>query len=237
MAEENEVQDQAEQGAGGDAGASEQADKPVVDVATLQAEMALLRQQNAEMSGVLRQVHSHLSTSRSREAAAIQQKMDKAAETADVDTYNAAKQELAELTKQDPRVNGQATNTQANPAFDSWHKRNNWYGSDPDLTAYAETIGAGLNARGYQGQALFDQIEREVKARYPQKFQPAKPISPEGGGQLRQRGSNAKKTEADLPPDALKAADKFIRDGLFKDRAEYAADYFAELEKRSPRAA
>jgi hypothetical protein len=60
-----------------------------------------------------------------------------------------------------------------------------------------------------------------------------KVLSPvEGRGPRRPRGG---KTGADLPPDAQKTADRFIRMGIIKTRDEYAKTYFGVRMTEQPR--
>jgi hypothetical protein len=82
---------------------------------------------------------------------------------------------------------------------------------------------------------FFEMIGEKVRERYKDRIDGAdgddddpkprrKVLSPvEGGGPRRPRGG---KTGADLPPDAMKTADRFIRMGIMKTRDEYAKTFF-----------
>jgi len=64
---------------------------------------------------------------------------------------------------------------EANRAFQEWLPNNKWYSTDREMREYADRIGAGLFQEdpNRSPSDLFTAVEREVKARYKEKFAPA----------------------------------------------------------------
>lgn len=115
------------------------------------------------------------------------------------------------------------------PSFQPWAQENPWYGTDRDLTAYADKMGRFLrNVEGDRtvGQEFLNKIRDEVKARFPSKFQQQRVQSPDSGGGGGEQRSAGGKSYYDLPSDAKAACDKFVKQGLMK-REDYVKDYFS----------
>ena len=121
---------------------------------------------------------------------------------------------------------------QPEPVIDAtlqkWLDKNAWFGQDEKLTRRVNGLGAAL--RGEQpnltGQAFLDALDEEIQETFPDKFKREKPVSAVEGGSTTSRPTRSgKKTYDDLPADAKAACNKFVKQGLFKTRDEYVAEY------------
>jgi hypothetical protein len=116
--------------------------------------------------------------------------------------------------------------------FLRWADANkDWYNTRAGR-AMADAVGRELTGR-YFGQDFLDRVREGVKEELPHLFDnPARrTASAVDSGSTRSAASTKGKSFSDLPEDAKKACDKFVKQGLFKDRAEYVKEYFeAETE-------
>ena len=113
--------------------------------------------------------------------------------------------------------------------------RQAWYNKDPILTAEMNSM-MGILWQQYpqanQGQRLA-LAEEAVKRRYPNQFQAGNPMRQQPAGRGGNGGSSAprkggKKSYADLPPEARKACDLFVKDKRYGlTREQYVEEYFA----------
>ena len=111
-----------------------------------------------------------------------------------------------------------------------WEQRNPWI-ADPELDTVARIYSNKL-AQEKPGISLEDNLkatEGYIKQRYADKFPKAQAGSPsvEGGGRMSATGSRAKGV-AELPADVRKVAARFVAQGLYKNEAEYAKDYWSQ---------
>lgn len=160
-----------------------------------------------------------------------------AVESADTEMFDRTQEQMRELQDEYSAVPVRKTQTQPvnnepNPVYVEWTERNDWYKSDEEATAYANAA-ADFIAKtkpNLVGTAKFlDAVKDEVVARFPNKFNNPKrndPPSVEGGGIPANRGK--KKGYADLPASARATCDKYMKQGLIKNREQYVADYFEE---------
>jgi len=172
----------------------------------------------------------------------LEEKMRTAAANADVAGVDAARVELDDLNANKPvppkapeaREERQA---QTDPVVDAWvnaHERS-WFRTDATLNSVAMAIHMDLQ-RTKPGLTLAEnlaEVEREVKARFPEKFgnprrsAAAAVATPGATTSVRKSG---KKTVADLPPEAKAALAKFKRSiPDYKDE-EYLKMYFGDEE-------
>lgn len=140
-----------------------------------------------------------------------------------------ATEELAELERE--KVKREAVAEQ-DPVFDGWVSANQWY-QDPELRVEAETIAWKLRRKGDKtdGVAFLDKVKDEMKKAFPEKFgNPRRSAGshverPAGGGE---GGGGSKKGWEHLPSDAKEAGERYVKQKIFKDKAEYAASYWAQ---------
>lgn len=148
------------------------------------------------------------------------------------------------------RVEGQISNLKRpeepvnepihNPVFEDWSKKNDWYApdignignADRELTIFANGVGATIAGQKLPAEQFYAEVERQVKAAFPHKFENkhrAEAGIAEGG---RPNMGKTKKTWSDLPPEAKKAyersAERLKKHGREYKKEDYVKDYFEE---------
>jgi hypothetical protein len=120
------------------------------------------------------------------------------------------------------------------PAAQAWLGQNNWYGSNEDLTIFADIVSDKLVADGYthSSPAYFKELTDRIHKRFPDEFgnkNRAKPSSVESGGE-KETGSKSK-TFDNLPAEAKRAYQQFKRDIPGFTKEQYVENYeFGEDE-------
>jgi hypothetical protein len=115
-----------------------------------------------------------------------------------------------------------------NPEFDQWKTQNTWYGTDKEMTAYADTQADGNVAlKGLPYTTWLQKIETLVKEQFPEKFESGngkRRTDPVESGHGRTRGkAKGKYTRADLSQDHREIMDRFVRTGALTEE-QYIAD-------------
>lgn len=119
------------------------------------------------------------------------------------------------------------------PVFDGWVADNDWY-KDPEMAIEAEAIAFKLRKRGekIEGVQFLEKVKEEMKKAFPDKF--GNPRRKEGSGVERSGAggeetvTRGKKGWDSLPADAKEAGERYVKQKYFKDKAEYAASYWAQ---------
>lgn len=101
--------------------------------------------------------------------------------------------------------------------FSNWKDKNEWYGSDQDLTMYADFVGNKYASEnpGSSYEKVFEYVTNAVKKQFKEKFDSTKPTSPvnEPSGN-RSSGKKSKYSERDLNEVQLSAAKRFASLGV-----------------------
>lgn len=169
---------------------------------------------------------------------------DVAVEHADKEAFKAVDAEIEELNRTGKpapaaKPNGADANgaekpktiPQLNPAIVEWVEENAWFNNDTDMRAFAQGIDQYLQTTK-PGLSIKDRLA-QVKARtmkeYPDKFgNPARDgattVATPNGSTTSRRESN-KHTYENLPAEAKKACDKFVKTIPGFKREEYLAKY------------
>lgn len=120
---------------------------------------------------------------------------------------------------------------ESNPILDAWIGKNSWYIRDDELGLEADIIARQLQDTGrfsatpQDYQKLLDTIERKIKTQFPERFKNPKKDNPPDVESARHTSVNdSKKTYADLPADAKKACDQFVKDQILT-REQYLEMY------------
>jgi hypothetical protein len=150
-----------------------------------------------------------------------------AAEAGDLEGVRAATKEAVELTaevkaKSEPKVDEPKGGPPA-----EWLEENPWFETDRVMKAAAVEIAQEMAESGASKERQLKEVAKRIREEFPHKFENPRrrePAAVEGGGAG--RGKGAKGWE-DLPAEAKSAGDRFIRQGLIKDRATYAKQYHA----------
>ncbi len=158
----------------------------------------------------------------------LQERERKSVEEGDTEAYDKLQKEKIAIAQQH-----RPAQPRENPVLTEWKNNSEWYGKDAEMTQYAESISDYVadKARREGRQNIFgtkqflEEVETEVKARFRDRFENPnrnEPPAVESGG--RQRRSKTGRSYADLPADAKKACDRFVRRGL-TTREQYVQDY------------
>jgi len=166
-----------------------------------------------------------------------------AAETGDVARYDQLEKDRVVALQpydQAPPVQQPAPPPQqahADPTVASWVQKNEWFNRDPVLNSVAQAIHMDL-LRSRPGMSLEENLQattQEVRRRFPDKFgTPSTPttiVAPmveAGGGRMPSTTARRGKGAQDLPSDVRATGERFVKQGLFKDLNEYAAEFFAD---------
>lgn len=174
--------------------------------------------------------------------------MRQAAASADVDRYDQLSRDrdqavaqfdrrIQETVAVQPQMQQLPTNP---PEVEQWVEKNkSWFLKDNALRLEAAGVHESIkNESPYLSLAEnLDLVEKTIKARYPKKFgiQPQAPAASSvsygavesGGSRLPSGGGNRQRGASDMPPEAKAAAERFVKQGIFKDVNEYARDYWA----------
>lgn len=108
------------------------------------------------------------------------------------------------------------------PEFVSWVSHNKWYESDTNMKTWADGIGRNLAAAGMKPEKVLQEIEKQVKEVFPNKFRNVnrdKPGSVEGSSNKGGKGSGS----FVLSDDERRVMQRFVRSGVMTE-AEYIKD-------------
>ena len=174
----------------------------------------------------------------------IERQKREAVKFGDEDRYNELSEQELDLYRDlepesEPVKEVQPQQAPASKEVVEWANENPWFGSDMPLTHYAVEIDAKLS----QEAPYMDDSERlartkeMVQQRFPEKFglSQSKPapaiqqgISPVEGGQRNATARNTAKGWNELPSEAKAAGQRFVADGTYKSKDEYAKDYWSQ---------
>lgn len=160
----------------------------------------------------------------------LQADVKAAAKAGDEKGAEAAATELADLEREKAERKAGADK---DPVWDSWVEQNAWY-KDPELTVEAEVAAFKLRRKGEKADGLpfLELVKAEMKKQFPEKF--GNPRRKEGSG-VERSGAGGEETVArgkkgwdSLPAEAKEAGERYVKQKYFKDKAEYAASYWAQ---------
>ena len=204
----------------------------------VKAQNKKLRQDIDDMRRQLRKASEHFAKSEERAyqraLSEVERKHDEAVDVGDHNSAKAAVKEMRELEK-DFEARTSDLPTADEPEEDpsklqarvaKWIDDSPWYGADEKRTNYADfASNAIITQHGalhkFPGglDAALKEIERRVDAKFAER--PPTPNAAPG------RAAPAKggRSYAELPPEAKKLADKWVKQGLIKSREDYAKSY------------
>ena len=183
----------------------------------------IARLERAHEAALKRQAEAHKA-----ELARVQTSMDRAIEAGDVEEARRLRIEEARIRDAQvaPQVAPQADPNKPPPEVTGWVSRNSWFTTDAVMRAAAQALAGKAAEAGMTVAEQLAYVDREMPAQFPHRFarKPATPTVDGGGlGGAARRGKGV----ADLPSEARAAGERFVRDKIYKDLAEYAKDYFA----------
>lgn len=162
-----------------------------------------------------------------RAVADIKKQRREAIAIGDAEAVEKAEDRLEELKELKPgTVKQEAKEIQ--PEVQAFVEANPWFNTEPKLAKFATITLDEVAAENpdWPLSRQLKEVEKEVKARFPEKFANAKRSAPpavEGSGAVA-AGSKGAKTYASLPPDAKAACDKFVKAGLLT-KEQYLKSY------------
>lgn len=201
--------------------------------------LPLLKKQNAglkrEMDDLKRQVRqasAHFSKSEERAyqraKAELEQRHDEAVEVGDKAAARRASEEMRALESDriaEPLVvaDDAPTQDQLRAELAAWVESNDWYGADDIKTKYADMQAElmGPAEKWADGRkAWFAELERRTET----KFAARRPAITTGTSQP-SPGGRGGKSFADLPPEAKRMCEKWVKSGVIKSRDDYVKSY------------
>ena len=198
----------------------------------VKAELAKSKQEIAELKRQFKQASTHFSKTEERAyqraLTDLQQRHDDAVEVGDklaakrvVDEMRGLEKDF-EQTKAIEAPSDQPTPDQLRAELNEWVEANDWYVLDDSKRRYAdmqaETMGPAENWTGGR-KAWFDELAKRVDT----KFADRPPTQTNGSGN--RSGAKGGKTFSDLPPEAKRLAEKWVKSGLIKSRDDYVRSY------------
>lgn len=140
----------------------------------------------------------------------------------------AAKQETKENIQEfQQQAKEQQQQFTADPELMSWLNRNQWFGSDVEMTDVANGLGAAVRKQfpHLSGREFLDKLDEKVAEYFPHKFTKSRGSAVDSTGNVRGGSGGGKKSYDNLPKDAQEACDRFIKNGWIKNRQEYLDNY------------
>ena len=117
----------------------------------------------------------------------------------------------------------------ANPIFEKWMERNDWFTKDPALRAVADSLVDVIRADGVYDVGtpeFLEEVTRRVRAVSPNKFQnPARQAAAAVESPAPRARKTGGKTYDDLPAEARQICDKFVTSIPGYTREAYVRDY------------
>lgn len=144
----------------------------------------------------------------------------------DADAVIIADEKLAAVRAEAVKAEFQHVNqpqAEIHPDFQAWTSRNTWYNSSLPMKAYADAVGAELQAKGIvDPQAVLKEVESQVRKEFPNKFSNpnrAKPGAVEAGSN---KGSGAKESYP-LTDEQRTVMNRLVKSGALT-KEQYIAD-------------
>lgn len=163
----------------------------------------------------------------------IEGRIEAAAANADQNAARAAMAELDKLEKPQPKSEPKKANGQdvpkVDPAIQDWLDNNQWYTKDRTLNSYATDIFGDLerNAPGMSTEERLAETKKRTMDKFPEKFG-INPDRDRASAVAEPRTAGARRNAhsyENLPPEAKKACDKFVRTIPGYKREDYLRDY------------
>lgn len=142
-----------------------------------------------------------------------------------LEEVQAAKPTVAER-KQAANEAANEVSPQDRALYVEWAQRNPWLETNPEAAQLALDVGAALQGKAH-GAEFLKRVERAVRAEYPELFEnPARKAASAVDSSGRNGGTRSgKKSYSDLPDDAKRACDKFVKQKLMT-QDQYVKEFF-----------
>lgn len=201
---------------------SERNDKLVRDIEALKREI------RENHSASRKEIEAVKIDSYNRAIMDLKKQQVEAVRVGDVEEFEKIQDEIDRTEKPAAKVEKEPQPNEPTPIFMDWAARNAWYGTNEEASAYADALGPRLGKSGQfdSEKALLEAVAKKVKEVFPElggKKKVADVESSQSGGES---GKGGKNSYATLPADAKAACDKYVKQGLYKTRDEYVAEYY-----------
>jgi hypothetical protein len=169
-----------------------------------------------------------------RAVAELKARRKQAIVDADGDALERAENDLEQLAQHKPKPRVEQEQPKIDPVVAQWNQSHQWYGQDDVMTAAANVIATKMAKENPESvkdkDAFLSEMVKRVKKEFPHKFTPTQvrrgnAVEGASAGGNSGGSGNGKRTYANLPADAQKQCDTFIKQGYIKSREEYAKHY------------
>lgn len=157
----------------------------------------------------------------------IRKQKAEAVRLGDADAYEKAESQEDRLRESKPKAI-EVKEDGVHPDWHDWVAENTWYTQDRTAKILADAVAQEMlqTHSHLHGRAFFDAVKARVKQELPHKFEnPRRKAAPAvegaGGGKPKSNG----KSYSDLPAEARKACDDFVKQGLLS-KEQYVKEYF-----------
>jgi hypothetical protein len=204
---------------------------------TLRTEVATLKSAADEQSKTLKRLikmsESTTKQAYERAKADIVQQQESAVTEGDVETFQRLEKRKDELVPPElPETKEEPAEGVANPEYLEWHKKNDWFLTDQDMTDFANAYAARIDPK--LAMPVGDRcatVEKKVRELFPQKFNNPNRNNPspvDGGSVQPAPPASDGNAYADLPVDVKTVCNRNVKDGLYKNKEVWAKAYFEE---------
>jgi hypothetical protein len=167
----------------------------------------------------------------------LERRLDAAIETADVTQARQIRAEISELQggepapKREPKPVGEPDKPAVDPEIQSWIDQNDWFNKSVALRGYATEVYGDLEKQfpGKSRSELLSETKQRTVDRFPEKFgvnpkrDGAAAVAAPGG--VASTKKPAGRTYDDLPAEAKRACDKFVKNIPGYTKEKYVKDY------------
>lgn len=219
----------------------------------LEQKYARLEAETAQMRKDVAEFKTFTERASAREKAELKAQLDaalaarkQAITDGDGDAFTQADEQVQRIKDAAKEAEGKpagGTEGNAHPDYAAWVAENQWYVTDTEMQIEANGLAISIAGnKRLQGRPLYDEVTKRIKKLYPEKFNDTINASrgnvaeshSDGGSSGGNGGvrNGKSKTYENLPEDAKRACDKFIKQGFIqgKDLAEKRAKYCAEYD-------
>lgn len=109
-------------------------------------------------------------TAYQRALSELKAKQKEALNDGDLQEYHAINEQIEKVKEDKPVAVKAAPSTQVPTEFVEWSEKNPWYDKNEAMTAYADRVGQRLRDKFDSYDALLNEIAKQVKAEFPDKF-------------------------------------------------------------------
>ena len=147
----------------------------------------------------------------------------------DGEAFVKTREELAAHVAAKPVVTAPVVNqpsVEDQTVINEWQTQNPWIKTHPDVAAFAIARGQQLKLEGKNLDGILFGMREAVERTFPDVVGVRQSRSgPQRGGRTSGNMQGGGKTYDDLPPEAKKACDDFIRKGFIKNKQQYLSNY------------